>query len=522
MELGGSHARFICKAFSSSLSLRYFGTAQSGRLAQAFQFAASQALHDRLVCLSAATLLNPEALASYAQTSEPGRIQFGYIGCGRRGFEPDGEEAAAFSLWFAHAQVAFLDRRFLAFRRDGVLASPYVLAYPFLDAGPSNFALSRQLLMRLGGFNATLGNWQHACQELAMRAANAGCGFDFRLAAWAEQLPGERPAEPPGLDFRPPASLVRVRIPTRVLDQDTAARRLLAHLFQDYCPQMSPTPGSLPHSARPERAVLLNDPDSMLVHRPHSRQPGYQLARYQPGQLPAFLIIGTQKGGTTSLFHYLGQHPGLSPALLKEVHFFDRDENFQQGKAWYAGQFLGEAGQLGFEATPEYLDGEECAARIVGTLPGVKLIVLLRDPIERAFSAWNMYRHQLPSSLYYEPRSFETLIAQELEGLAYRGYLERGKYVLHLRRFLKYFKASQLLLLDFDELHTQPQRLLQRCCDFLSLPAHLPLGEAQPFNQGQYNDALPEALRSRLKDYFTPYNQRLKQEWNLDFAWLGR
>ena len=101
------------------------------------------------------------------------------------------------------------------------------------------------------------------------------------------------------------------------------------------------------------------------------------------GRLPAFLIVGAMRSGTTSLARYLASHPDVLFAPQKEVHFFDR--NFHRGVAWYASQFAGDPTlRLAGEATPSYMYDELAVERMSHTVPHAKLIAVLRDPTERA------------------------------------------------------------------------------------------------------------------------------------------
>src|ERR1700730_9070734 len=135
--------------------------------------------------------------------------------------------------------------------------------------------------------------------------------------------------------------------------------------------------------------------------------------------LPDFLIIGTQRGGTTSLFHYLEAHPCVRPAVNKDLHFFDRKYN--KGLAWYRGHFptrveryyaqkiRGRAFLTG-EASPSYLFHPHTPGRVAQAVPHVKLIVLLRNPVTRAYS---QYHHAV--ELGHETLSFEDAIRGEEE-----------------------------------------------------------------------------------------------------------
>src|SRR5579885_2674785 len=127
--------------------------------------------------------------------------------------------------------------------------------------------------------------------------------------------------------------------------------------------------------------------------------------------LPDFIIIGTQRGGTTSLYAYLGQHPQIAPAVIKEVHFFDN--NYERGVGWYRTQFpflieksiaknIGQQNFITGEASPYYLFHPHVPERAAKVVPGAKLIVLLRNPIDRAYSH---YYHEV--ELGHEKLSFE-------------------------------------------------------------------------------------------------------------------
>jgi len=113
----------------------------------------------------------------------------------------------------------------------------------------------------------------------------------------------------------------------------------------------------------------------------------------QQSKAPSFLIIGAQKCGTTALHSYLSLHPQIAGSNPKELHFFNSDYNYSKGVAYYE-SLLSNLNEklIKFEASPSYLVNPFAAARIYNYNPAVRLIVLLRNPIERAFSAWNMYK----------------------------------------------------------------------------------------------------------------------------------
>ena len=259
--------------------------------------------------------------------------------------------------------------------------------------------------------------------------------------------------------------------------------------------------------------------------------------------LPDFLVIGAQRGGTTSLYNYLQAHSCIGPASTKEVHYFDR--RFNQSLAWYKGHFPTKvekyyaqhlSGQtfLTGEATPCYLFYPHAPTRVAQTLPNVKLIVLLRNPVDRAFS---QYYHALDHG--FATLSFEDAIEREEEWAARereiilrdeyyysieymeRGYLSRGIYVDQLQAWMKLLPREQFLILKSEEFYTDPATTVKHVLDFLNVPAtELQLSKEtyKPYNNYTYA-RMSSALRKRLIAYFEPHNARLYDFLGVDFGW---
>ena len=255
--------------------------------------------------------------------------------------------------------------------------------------------------------------------------------------------------------------------------------------------------------------------------------------------LPNFLIIGVSKSGTTSLYHYLTQHPSVTPALIKEVYFFDRSYN--RGLAWYRAFFptvleryysitKNKKEFLTGEATPCYIFNPHVPRRVFNTIPDAKLIVLLRNPVDRAYS---FYHHQLRSGV--ESLSFEDAIESEEERLRgelekmmddenyfsfnrqYYSYLSRGIYVDQLRNWMKFFPREQILILESERLFTDPISIFNKIVGFLNLPGAETM-ELKKLNIKPYPEINP-ATRERLVDYFKPHNQKLYDFLGVDFGW---
>ena len=189
---------------------------------------------------------------------------------------------------------------------------------------------------------------------------------------------------------------------------------------------------------------------------------GTATARGRP--LPDFLVLGAQKAGTTALYAYLRWHPGITGPSWKEVSFFDR--HWWRGERWYRGQFpLRSRGRLVGEASPSYLFHPLAPERARAVVPDARLLVVLRNPVDRAYS---QYQHEV--ALGREPLSFEDALAAEEERT--RGeverivadprafshewwdhtYAARGLYAEQLDRWLAVFPRDQLLVVTSDEL----------------------------------------------------------------------
>lgn len=247
--------------------------------------------------------------------------------------------------------------------------------------------------------------------------------------------------------------------------------------------------------------------------------------------LPAAIIIGAQKAGTSALFDHLRRHPAVV-ARSKEVHYFDRHSDAPVAR--YRAHFptagsLRRAqprGAITFEATPYYLFHPLVPHRVRGLIPRVKLLAVLRDPVERAISHYN---HEV--KLGVEDLSLEEAIEREPERLRreleliyerplerrhnheHYSYLARGRYAEQLERWLSVFEPAQLLVVDSAELRHDPAPALAQVCAFLGL-AEVDLGPAAVVNAQTYGE-VPAQVSARLHEYFAPHNERL-------FELLGR
>ena len=251
---------------------------------------------------------------------------------------------------------------------------------------------------------------------------------------------------------------------------------------------------------------------------------------------PDFIIIGAQKAGTTSLFYYLSQHPHLKPSFKKEVHYFDGGlnpdvETFKKGDLWYRAHFHLKgpgSNHKAFEASPSYIFNPNVPERISEYVPGVKLIALLRDPVERALS---QYFHEKRLGFEYLPL-MEAVINEEkrlnsvLEIKDYKSeayihytYKKRGLYKEQLERYLKYFPSSHILTLKSNDLFKKPQATLAKVFDFLGVDSDLKIKDIRPRKVAGNKTEVDSIVRNYLKDYFKSHNEDLYDLIGEDFGW---
>jgi sulfotransferase family protein len=259
--------------------------------------------------------------------------------------------------------------------------------------------------------------------------------------------------------------------------------------------------------------------------------------------LPDFLIIGTKRGGTTSLWRYLVEHP-LVPRLFpawntKTSHYFE--ENWGRGEAWYRSHFPtakhraalerrhGAPSKAG-EAAPLYMFHPLVPQRVADLLPHVRLIVLLRDPVERAYSHWKERRTEGK-----EPLGFAEALAREEERTAgerekliadptyfsepydWHTYRARGRYLEHLEPWLARFDRSQLLFLPSETFYRDPAASHATVLDFIGLPPHR-LARYEVFNDRRSSPIDPD-LRAELSAHFAPHNAALSDRLGMRFNW---
>lgn len=244
--------------------------------------------------------------------------------------------------------------------------------------------------------------------------------------------------------------------------------------------------------------------------------------------LPDFLVIGAQRAGTTALYEYLRRHPDIAGPAWKEVNYFD--VHYRRGEAWYRGHFPMRSHAIVGEASPSYLFHPLAPRRVGALLPDVRLIALLRNPVDRALSH---YHHEV--DLGREPLAFDEALEREEERM--RGELERmlgdptyfshawwnhtyvarGRFAEQLERWLAVFPREQLLVLTSEELFDQPGQTYARVLDFLRAGPH-ELGSYPRVFGREYSQMRPET-RLRLADYYAEPNAQISELLGRELGW---
>jgi hypothetical protein len=191
-------------------------------------------------------------------------------------------------------------------------------------------------------------------------------------------------------------------------------------------------------------------------------------------KLPNFLVVGCQKGATTSLHHYLNQHPGIFLPSEKETKFFVMNDRYKKGIENYRLNFsCAKSGMLVGEVDPDYMYFEDALPRIDMHLntKQMKIIFILRNPIERAFSHYLMsYRRGLEDENFYDAINLEAArVKMTFASKMHFSYVDRGFYLKQILRFEKYFNKSQFHFILTDDLRNNREKTMKECFNFLGI-----------------------------------------------------
>lgn len=241
---------------------------------------------------------------------------------------------------------------------------------------------------------------------------------------------------------------------------------------------------------------------------------------------PDFIIAGASKSGTSSIYYYLSCHPQVLLSHKKEIDFYWK--NFNKGVDWYLAHFPTITDQDDFltgEATPNYLRFPQVAQRIKDTFPQTKIIILLRNPADRAIS-WHYHKintgltsQDLASAIAEEKTRLAAVSEAEIveTGFYNPDNILSSLYIYKVRAWMELLGREQFLILKSEDFYDHPLDNMSKVFNFLGL-ADFPLDNYPQVNAGSYNQVDSE-LRQTLVDYFTPYNQELEDYLGMEFNW---
>jgi hypothetical protein len=266
-----------------------------------------------------------------------------------------------------------------------------------------------------------------------------------------------------------------------------------------------------------------------------------------PSHKPAFMIIGAQKSATTSLFNYLNQLSGLKGSRNKEIYYFDREMNYGKDLKWYHKFFKGlsPGEKKYFEATPNYLYYPWVAERLHRYNPSLKLIIILREPISRAYSAWNMYKGFFETNEKFRLRkglrpgeknfinehlfsgrkvfpSFEEAMAIEKKIMASGeepfepSILRRGLYFQQLQQIYAFFPKDQVAVIGYKEISNETERTVSELYHWITGKTMDKLNLVKERrNAREYQQPMSDTVRTELETFYRDSNAKL-------FELLGR
>lgn len=264
------------------------------------------------------------------------------------------------------------------------------------------------------------------------------------------------------------------------------------------------------------------------IHRTYSNLTGFL------HQKPNFYIIGVEKGGTSSLFGYLSEHPFINKPVTKEINFFNK--YYFRGKNWYKVNFpfvfsrIFNQHVITGEASVRYFDYPHTIKRIKEFTPNAKFIALLRNPVERAFSEFSStsrfgnekltFREAINIEKERTDPEFEKMLKDESyyhENYFRFGYLRRGIYADTLKNWFDNFPKERFLILKSEDFFENPSKYYNKTLDFLDLP-NWEIDEYKIWRKVN-TSKLDFEMRQELKEFFKPHNKKLYSLIGKNFDW---
>ena len=252
--------------------------------------------------------------------------------------------------------------------------------------------------------------------------------------------------------------------------------------------------------------------------------------------LPECFVIGVVRSGTTSLYHYLGQHPCISSSAYDEIGYFDN--NYHLGVNWYKSLFptkftknkiIKKHGKfLTYDVTPFYIYNSLVARRILASFPRAKIISNLRNPIDRAYSNYILMYQDGDTT-----KTFEEMIQIAMDEIEknkaklndevyiadtfYQNILARGFYADQLKIWFEKFQKKQILIIPSEDLALKPDQVLTKVFEFLDLP-YFKIKDFTRQNKREYHP-MKDETRKLLVEFYKPHNKKLFDMLGSKFDW---
>ena len=251
--------------------------------------------------------------------------------------------------------------------------------------------------------------------------------------------------------------------------------------------------------------------------------------------MPDFLITGVAKCGTESMWAALIQHPQIAQPHIHSIHYFD--EVYYKNLNWYRSHFpikrkFSDKCITGEKST-FYITHPYCAERIHKTLPDIKMIVLLRNPVDRAISQYGHFKargyEELPveEAMKQEEERIKPILAEMNEDSVYKAasplkvysYKTRGHYAEHLEKYFEYFKREQMLIIKSENFFSNPDDELKKIFEFLNIDTSIKIPDLRPVNTRIRKENVPDHVYDYLEEYFEPHNKKLQALLGDEFTW---
>jgi hypothetical protein len=248
--------------------------------------------------------------------------------------------------------------------------------------------------------------------------------------------------------------------------------------------------------------------------------------------LPTVIIVGAQKAGTTHLYAYLIKHPRVMQGVKKEVDYFSKQP--ERSVQWYRSRFplalrVWRRRSQVLEASPSYLAMPSALRQMKNVVPSARIVVLLRDPVSRAFSH---YQHR--KTRHLETRSFADAIDDELRNntipprlgwaldpaaAPMLDYVSRGYYALQLELLVKLYARNRVLVIDSTSLFADTNAVCDRVFNYLGLES-FEIETTKVFNRGYYKEKIDPQVAARLREHYRPYDEMLCEVLGRPCSWM--